>query len=109
LWTLSIVLGAFFVLQGTMKFVPRSGWEARFHEFGYSDWLRYAVGLAELGGGALLWVPRAARFGAAGIAVVMFGAAYTHLRRGEFSNLAVTMVLAVLMGLIAWARRPRRD
>jgi uncharacterized membrane protein YphA (DoxX/SURF4 family) len=79
----------------------------QFAHWGYPAWFSYAVGVWELACAVLLLIPRTALLGAGGILAVMAGAAFTHLRAGEFSRLPIVLVVIALAAAVGWARRGR--
>src|SRR3954465_3366331 len=66
-WLVTLFLAFVFVAQGFAKFSDSSGWAAAFRHWGYPDWFRVAIGVAEVGAALVLLVPATAPFGAAGI------------------------------------------
>jgi uncharacterized membrane protein YphA (DoxX/SURF4 family) len=106
LWTASGLLALLYLFSGAMKFLSPDAVEG-FAKMGYPDWFRVLIGLGEIGGGLLLLVPRLAALGAAGLAIIMAGAAYTHFKAGEVPQGFIPLVLLVVLVLIAYARWPR--
>jgi hypothetical protein len=41
---------------------------------------------------------------ASGLVLTMIGAIVTHARRGEFPNVAINVVLAIMATVVAWGR-----
>lgn len=107
-WVLSGLLALLFLMAGGSKLAGAEQHVKGFAHWGYPDWFRLVVGSVEVVSAVLLLVPRAAFFGAAGLAAVMAGATYTHLFRatGEGGMAAFTLLLLAFAGLLAWARRP---
>jgi uncharacterized membrane protein YphA (DoxX/SURF4 family) len=114
LWTLQILLALVFAGAGTAKLVrPRDqlaknlgGWV-----YDFPAPLLKPLGLAELLGAIGLIVPPLAHIApiltplaASGLVLTMIGAIITHARRGEFSNVVVNVVLAVMAAAVAWGR-----
>ncbi|MGW6621777.1 DoxX family protein [Nocardia sp. NPDC055002] len=114
-WIVSGLLAAMFLLAGSMKLAkskeqlvadPKMGWAEPFPEG-----LIKFIGAAEVAGavGLILpgvfdiatWLVPAA---AIGLAVIMAGAAVTHGRRGEWSNVVMTVVLLALAVFVAVER-----
>ncbi len=113
LWILQVLLGAFFVfhafimlrpdparLQQGMKYVLEMPAGLR----------RFAGGGEGLGGVALVVAPLIhpvawlAPLAAAGLVVLMIGAAVFHFPRREFPNIGLNAVLGVLAAIIVWGR-----
>ena len=108
LWVVQILLAIVFLLTGGMKLTQSKEQldEAGFAEFALST-VRL-IGVLELLGaigvvlpavtGILPWLTPLA---AVGLALTMIGAAITHLRRGEYPNIVVNLIifaLAVFVG-----------
>jgi putative oxidoreductase len=105
LWALTGLLACLFAFAGSMKFVSPEA-AKRFADFGYPDWFRVLIGVAEAGGALALLAPRTAFYAAGALAVVMAGAVFTHLRAGEVPQAAAPLVLLGLLALVGYARRP---
>ncbi|MGW6696330.1 DoxX family protein [Nocardia sp. NPDC055049] len=114
-WIVSGLLAAVFLLAGAMKLAkskeqlvadPKMGWAEPFPEG-----LIKFIGAAEVAGalglilpgvfGIATWLVPAA---AIGLAVIMVGAIVTHGRRGEWSNVVMTVVLLALTVFVAVER-----
>jgi len=76
---LRAVVSALFLFTAFAKFRNPHG----FAQWGYSDAFTIFIGIAETCGAVGLWIPKVARLAAVGLAIVMIGAAYTHLHNGE--------------------------
>ena len=48
--------------------------------------------------------PVLAAVAAGGLSVTMIGAIITHARRGEYPNVAINVVLAIMAATVAWGR-----
>jgi uncharacterized membrane protein YphA (DoxX/SURF4 family) len=107
LWVVTGLLAGLFVLSGSMKLVKSDDVAAQFARLGYPDWFRVLIGVAEIGGGLLLLVPRTAFYAAGTLGVVMVGAVFTHLRHGEVPQALVPLVLLCLLVTVGYLRRPR--
>ena len=109
LWIIALFLALVCLRSGLMKMPSVPGvqfWMRDFHRWGYPDWLRLAVGVAELVSFALLLVPRVAGYGAAIFAIVMIGAIYTHATHNESARLPFNLLLLALSLITVYARRP---
>ena len=106
LWFAAVVLALFFALMGIPKVLGLGGWSARFAGWGYPPWFGVVVGVAEVGGAVLLLVPRLAMMGAVVLAILMLGAAATHILHGEYARVGLPVALFAVLTLIAWKRRP---
>jgi uncharacterized membrane protein YphA (DoxX/SURF4 family) len=112
LWVLQGLLGVYFVGVGVSHFaVPPNlpammGWM-----YELSPTLHFVSGTAEILGGLGLILPgltkiqtRLTPLAAAGLALVMVGATFWHLSRGESANIFVNIVLFALTAFIAYGR-----
>jgi len=100
-WCLTVPLAALFVLAGAGKFGAAA--TENFEKFGYSDGFCVFIGIAEIAGGIGLLVPRLAMWAAAGLAVIMAGAVYTHIK----VDIAITVpaVVGTLLTVLTALRR----
>ena len=106
LWIITLLLALVCLRSGLLKLAGNVSWVRDFHRWGYPDWFRLVVGIAELASMALLLVPRFASYGASLFALVMLGAIFTHYTNNETGRLPFNLVLLALSLLIAFARRP---
>lgn len=114
LWTLSIVLALAFLASGASKLADAEAasglaYHDQFVAWGYPAWARFIVGTAEVLGALALLMPRVRFFGAAGLTLLMLGAAVTHLRVAEYTYAPIPLVLAILTATVAWITRPERS
>jgi uncharacterized membrane protein YphA (DoxX/SURF4 family) len=113
LWVVQALLALVFLGAGAMKLsqpkeklAKNMAWVEDFSQgtvrlIGASEVLG-AVGLVLPAlTGVLLWLTPLA---AAGLVLLMIGAALTHLRRTEYGNIAVNAVLLILAALVAYGR-----
>ena len=100
------LLTAVFLAAAGMKFASVPFEVAGFARFGYPLWFMQAVGVAQLLGAVLLWVPGQAGRGALLLALVMIGAVGSHLRAGDpVAVMVPACVLLILLAGLAYARR----
>lgn len=113
LWIVQAVLAAMFVMAGVMKSTqPKEKLQPRLpYVEDFSAGTMKFIGVVELLGGLGLILPAATGIApiltpiaAAGLALVMVGAAVTHIRRREPSGVAFNAVLFALAVLVAWGR-----
>jgi uncharacterized membrane protein YphA (DoxX/SURF4 family) len=105
LWILAGLLAVQFTISGVIKLVGVEMIAENFERWGYPSWFRLFVGAAELAGAVGLLLPRLRVLAASGLAVVMGGAVYTHIRAGEGPETVMPAVLLALLALLAYARR----
>lgn len=112
LWTLQIVFGIYFLAIGIMHFVVPDGLPGPMEwMYELSDTLHVVSGVAEILGGLGLILPgltgirpELTVWAAAGLVVVMLGAAIWHVGRGEITNIVLNLVIAAILGYIAYGR-----
>lgn len=114
LWIVQILLALAFGAAGFMKLAqPKSVAYERGLKWveDFSDGQLKLIGLVEVLGAvglilpwALSVLPVLTPIAAAGLAITMLGAAYTHLRRGENPMILVNLVLLALAAFVAWGR-----
>ena len=120
LWILQVLLGVYFIFVGVTHFILPAGLpEPMSWMYELSPGLHYFSGIAEILGGLGLILPgifkiqtRLTPLAAAGLVLVMIGAMVWHLQRGEVTNIFANLVLAGLLGFIAfgrWRLRPLQD
>ena len=78
-WALQLALAAVFAFTATRKFMGHPIPVATVEALGAGQWLRIAIGVAELAGAIGLLVPRLAGLAASCLALLMLGAVATHL------------------------------
>jgi uncharacterized membrane protein YphA (DoxX/SURF4 family) len=114
LWILQIVLAFVFVGAGAIKLVQTRDQLANQLGSWVNDFpaaLLKGLGLAEVLAAIGLIVPPLVHIApiltplaAIGVVIVMIGAILIHARRREFPNVALTVVLAIMAAVVAWAR-----
>lgn len=97
-WTAQVLLAAQFAAGGLLKLTGDPQMTAMFAEIGAGQWLRVLVGVLEVAAAVGLLVPRLARPAAAGLVVLMLGAAATNVLA-----LGTSPVLPLVFGLLATA------
>jgi len=97
------LLGLWFLLAGSMKFLSSAAFEVMFADFGLPLWGVPVIGILELLGAVLVIIPRTAMYGAGVIFVVMVGAASCHLLTGQGSP-AGALVALLMAAFVAGLR-----
>ena len=107
LWALQAILGVFFIVASAgPKLLGETYAVQAFEDMGAATWFRYFIGLVELAGGIGLLVPRLAGLAAAGLALLMVGAAITQAFILHGGALVITpVVLFALFVFLVWGRR----
>jgi uncharacterized membrane protein YphA (DoxX/SURF4 family) len=106
LWIIALLLALVCLRSGWLKVTGNVFWVRDFHRWGYPDWFRIVVGIAELTSMLLLLIPRFASYGASLFAVVMLGAIFTHYTHNETNRLPFNLFLLALSLIITFTRRP---
>ena len=112
LWILQIILGLYFFGTGIVHFVLPPGLpEVMQWMYDLDPTLHWISGIAEILGGLGLILPAATRvrprltpLAALGLLIVMVGAMLFHVQRGEFINIGMNAVLALLLALTLFGR-----
>ena len=120
LWIMQVILGIYFVFVGVTHFTVPPGLPGPMSwMYELSPGLHYFSGAAEILGGLGLILPgltkiqtRLTPLAGAGLVLVMIGAMVWHMQRGEAVNIVLNLVLAILVGFVAygrWRLRPLSD
>jgi uncharacterized membrane protein YphA (DoxX/SURF4 family) len=106
-WSARVILALQFVAGGMLKLTAAPAMVAMFDDIGAGAWLRLVVGICEAAGGIGLLAPRVTRPAAAGLVLLMVGAAVTNVAALGTSP-AVPLILLALATLVA-TRPTRKD
>ncbi|SLN71722.1 hypothetical protein ROJ8625_03742 [Roseivivax jejudonensis] len=105
-WGLQALLALAFLAAGGQKLASTEAMVQMFDQIGQGQWLRWITGGLEVVAAVLVAIPATAFIGAATIAVIMFGAIFTHLFL--IGGTAVpALVLLILAGAVLWLKRPQ--
>lgn len=77
-----------------------------FRHWGFPDKFYLAVGVLELLGAIGLLISRVSGYAAAGLIVLMIGAAATHIINGEGLQVLRPLIFIVFLALVVYLRRP---
>jgi len=100
-WILQVLIGLAFILSGGNKFLHLADTVDTFSKFGLPTAVAYLVAGSEVLGGIGLLVPRFVRPAAAGLIIIMIGAAFMHATRIPGGLLPKGLpALGLLLGLI---------
>lgn len=102
-WALQLLLAGVFAFTAWRKFIAHPIPVETVEALGAGQWLRIAIGLAELAGAIGLLVPRLAWLAASCLALLMMGATATHL---FVIGGSPAFAIALLLGsaAVAWLR-----
>ncbi len=112
LWVLQILFGVYFFFIGVSHFIVPAGLPAMMGwMYELSPTLHAVSGAAEILGGLGLILPSVTRIqtkltplAGLGLILVMLGAITWHMQRGETQNIMFNVVLALIVGFIAYGR-----
>ena len=90
-----------FLMASLGKLTSHPGVVEMFANFGFPSGFHLLIGVLELAGAVLLLIPRTRRIAIAVLAIIVFGAAVTHLLHDPFAELIRPLVFAVFL-VIAW-------
>ena len=107
-WLPRIALAIVFVAAGRQKFETHSVFVRIFDQIGIGQWFRYATGLMQIVGAALLLIPRAGAVGFVLLGCTMAGAVAFWLFIGHqaFSALVPGALLAAIV-VFGWTEMAR--
>lgn len=104
-WVLQVLAAFAFLAAGGSKLAAAPAVVEMFSKIGVGQWFRDLTGALEVIGAIALLIPRVTFYGAALLAMVMVGAVVTHLAILG-GNPSPAIVLLVIVGTVAWLRRP---
>jgi putative oxidoreductase len=107
-WLLQLLLAVVMVGPGSQKFTGPV-WERMFRAWGYPDGFYLVIGAVEVVAGIGLLIPRVASASAIMLAIVMAGAAATHIIHGDrdATGELVFMSLLIVVAVLRWRDRLR--
>jgi len=100
-----VLLSFAFVAAGAAKLLGVPMMVETFETIGVGQWFRYLTGIIEVGGAALLWVPRRQGYGAAVLGGTMVGAVLAHLFVLGAASTLPAVVLGLLSAFVLWSYR----
>ncbi len=109
LWVASGLLAALFLFAGFggKLLNPEEATKLFSAHFGYPGYLALFIGACETAGAIGILIPRLATPAAAGLAIIMAGAAVSHLQAGDSArDVMVPLVVLALLAFVGWTRLP---
>ena len=103
-WAITVPLFIIMVIAGFTKFTAQQNWIESFAVFGASLWLIPVVGILEIGGAVLLFVPPFTALGALLLAVIMFVATGVNVLGGQMTPAVITLLLTTAAVTLARLR-----
>ena len=105
-WIVQILLATFYVLAASGKLMSRPQVIEMFRNWGFPDKFYLVIGALELVGAIGLLIPRIAGYAAAGLILLMIGAALTNLIHGDGLQVLRPLIFMVFLALVVYLRRP---
>jgi putative oxidoreductase len=104
-WVLQILIGCLFLFAGASKLVGVQEMVNFFAQVGFGQWLRYFLGVLEVGSAVALFFPRQAFYGAVVLSLSLVGHIVIHAALLDHPAAFLVFLLAVTL-LIGYLRRP---
>ena len=104
-WVLQVLTGCLFLFAGASKLFGVAEMVNFFAQVGYGQWLRYFLGVLEVGSAVTLFSPRQAFYGALVLSLSLVGHIVIHAVVLHRPATFLVFLLA-LTSLIAYLRRP---
>jgi putative oxidoreductase len=108
-WILQGLLALAFIGSGGNKFMHLPETVGMFGSMGFPAWFTYLIAGGEVLGGIGLLIPRFTRLAAAGLIIIMVGAAVMHATKipgGLLPKGMPALVLLLLLAVVMYLRRP---
>jgi uncharacterized membrane protein YphA (DoxX/SURF4 family) len=104
-WTLQVLIGSLFLFSGVSKLIGVPEMVNFFAQVGSGQWLRYVLGVLEVGSAVALFFPRQVFYGALVLSVSLVGHIVIHQEVLHRPASFLVLLLAAT-SLIAYLRRP---
>jgi putative oxidoreductase len=101
-WLPRIALAIVFLDVGVQKFTGDRMWVRVFDRIGVGQWFRYVTGTMQVGGAALLLVPRAVAVGFILVGCTMLGAMAFWILTGHPFGAIIPGALLVAIAIVGW-------
>ena len=98
-WLLSVLVGGYLIIKGIPKIMPSPGMVRFFVDWGYNETFLRMLGIAEVAGGLLLFIPRMAFYGGVLLSGILVGASYTVISSGKGGPLEPILFLVLSLGV----------
>jgi uncharacterized membrane protein YphA (DoxX/SURF4 family) len=106
LYALQILLALFYAGASALpKLIGASSAEEAFRDIDMGTGAMHIIGALELAGAIALVIPVLSSVAAAALGALMIGACVTLVNASQGKNVVMPLVMIILLGLIAWARR----
>ena len=99
-WSLKILVGVLLLYSGISKFIVEE-WAIRFATWGFSDTFHYVVGIAEITGSILLFIPKTTQYAKMFLAALLVGATGTLIAHQEYNELINPIVYVLFLVALA--------
>ena len=106
-WVPRVAIALAFFSIGSAKFAAHSMWVDIFERLGFGQWFRYFTGAVQLGGAALVLIPRTFSIGIGVLACTMLGAmaAWVFVLQAAFNAVIPGVILIALLAVGTQALR----
>jgi putative oxidoreductase len=104
-WILQVLMGCLFIFAGVSKLVGVTEMVNFFAQAGFGQWLRYVLGVLEVGSAVALFFPSQAFYGAVVLSASLVGHIIIHATVLHRPARFLLLLLAATL-LIAYLRRP---
>lgn len=107
-WCVIVVLCFIFLFAGFFKLNGNPDATLAFQQYGFPSWFQILIGLAEIIGGIGLLFQKYFRYAAYTLAVIMFGATFTHLFHGEMTVALTPFVFFIILCMLSIKKLQKR-
>ena len=105
-WSVRIIITIIFLLSSSGKFDLQGNMSTNFAHWGYPIYMLLTVGIMEAIGAIFLLIRRTLKTGATLLAIVMFGAIYTHVNfYSELGFPFLNILILLGLGLVLYSNR----
>ncbi len=104
-WALQIILGLLFLAAGAGKFLAAETWIQKFTTWGFFNNFYLLIGVVELLGAILLFLPKLSKYAAMLLVVVMTGAVITHIVHQEAVELFRPVIFMALLSALIFLKK----
>jgi uncharacterized membrane protein YphA (DoxX/SURF4 family) len=101
-WVLAGLLALAFIGSGISKLLGADSQIKNFESWGYPIWLRFPIGLIELGLAAGLLIPVYRKIAVYGVFIWTIGAVITHLQAGQAKMIGGAILFSVFAAIILY-------
>jgi uncharacterized membrane protein YphA (DoxX/SURF4 family) len=100
IWIIAVVVAAIFIYVGIAKLAGSESMVRKLEGWGFPLWTRFPIGIAEIGLGIPLLIPKARKVTVYLILIWGILAVITYFQAGQFIQALLPVLLALLAGVI---------